>query len=238
MKLLNVVKNFINKIFNKKNLYDYNLAYVKELYNFIIDTYEIMECNVISAKIIYSQLRLLKPKLLENIKSIKDYEEFWDYLKKNYHNKLFFSKPFVAIKPFNNIYEVTLEYLRTLNGFDNQTIIKFENKIGYESTKGSNIYIEALYNEFIQVDETMMIKKDIFNLDEIVLKRIKNNLELYFKTNEVLETKTFKAFFAFPTLPGYSWNKYLLVGIVRTYLNADYKIEKIAHETDYIIRRK
>lgn len=238
MKLLNVVKDFVNKIFNKKNLYNNNSVYVKELYEFIIETYEVMECSIISAKIIYSQLRLLKPELLKNIKSINDYDEFWDYLKKNYNNILFFDKPFVAIKPFNNIYEVTLEYLQTLNGFDNQTIIMFENKIGYESTKGSNIYIEALSNEFIQVDETMMIKKEIFNLDEILLKRIKNNLDLYFKTNEVLETKTFKAYFTFPMLSGYSWNKYLLVGIVRTYLNVDYKIEKVAYETDYIIRRK
>ena len=209
----------------------------QELYIFILETFKEMKSEVLSAKIVYSQLRLLNPNLFRAVTDITDYEKFWDYLKTHFSGKLYFSKPFVSSIPFTNTLEVTENYLKTLDGFDNKTIIDFESRIGLESSKGSSIFINRLSDEFVQIDETMMLKKDIFNINNMLLKRIKNTLDLYFKNNELLDTREFKAYFTFPEITGYKWNKYLLTGIIRTYFKNGFYIEKVSNDTNYIIRR-
>lgn len=221
--------NKIKGMFSKKSNSN------QELYNFILETFREMKSRVLSAKIVYSQLRLLEPELFLKIIGISEYEGFWNYLKQNYEGKLYFSKSFISDVPFTNTLEVTENYLRTLERFDNKTIIEFESRIGLESSKGSGIFINKLSDDFVQIDETMMIKKEIFNIDNVLLKRIRNTLDLFFRNNEALDTRKFKAYFTFPEIPGYEWSKYLLAGITRTYFNEYFRVDKVSN--DYIIRR-
>ena len=210
---------------------------IEELYNFILETFELMNSRVLSVKIIYSQLRLFNQNLFDKIADINNYDEFWNYLKKNYGNKLYFNKPFISDISFTNTLEVTENYLRTLDFFDNKKINEFESKIGLESSKGSTVFINKLSDDFVQVDETLMIKKEIFNIDNFTLKRIKDTLNLYFKNNELLDTRKFNAYFTFPNIKNYKWNKYLLAGITRTYFNKDFYVDKVMNNNNYIIRR-
>lgn len=221
--------NKLNGMFSKRNNDN------QELYNFILKTFEEMKSRVLSVKIVYSQLRLLEPELFLRINEISEYEKFWNYLKKNYDGKFYFSKPFISDVPFTNTLELTENYLRTLDYFDNKTIIEFESRIGLESSKGSGIFISKLSDDFVQIDETLMIKKEIFNIDSIILKRIKNTLDLYFKNKELLDTREFNAYFTFPDISDYKWSKYLLAGIIRTYFKEYFYIDKVSN--DYIIRR-
>ena len=207
----------------------------QELYNFILETFREMKSRVLSAKIVYSQLRLIEPELFFKINEISEYERFWNYLKHNYEGKLYFSKPFISDVPFTNTLEVTEKYLRSLDRFDNKTFNEFASRIGLESSKGIGIFINKMSDDFVQIDETLMIKKELFNIDNVILKRIKNTLDLFFRNNELLDTREFKAYFTFPDIPGYEWNKYLLSGITRTYFNEYFHVDKVSN--DYIVRR-
>ena len=69
--------------------------------------------------------------------------------------------------------------------------------------------------------------------------KIANILSLLFTKHNEINTAYFKGYNIFPALR-YSWNKYLLVGIIRTYLFDEYSIENTENnyvQTDFIIRR-
>ena len=70
------------------------------------------------------------------------------------------------------------------------------------------------------------------------LLKIKELIDLILKTND-LKTEEFNGYFMLPKL-NRPWNKYLLVGIVRSYYRDEYEIENTAKfydQTDFIIRR-
>ena len=71
---------------------------------------------------------------------------------------------------------------------------------------------------------------------KIAVETAKNYIENNFKE---IDTRTFNGYGMFPKLK-YNWNKYLLVGIVRTYLLDDFAIDytdNTYRTTDFIIRR-
>lgn len=216
-----------------------NKTYNDELFNFVIDVLQKIDCEMVSAKIVYAQLRLFKEELFNSINEINEYDKFCEYIRKEFEGRLYINKPFISNKPIRSATDVTCDYLKTLEGFDKNTIDEFDAKIGLESHKGYDIYLNKMSEEFVQIDETMMVKKDIFNISSDLLRRITRNLDIYFKNEEVLNTKTFKSYFTFPKLEGYEWNKHLLIGIIRSYLNEKYIITKIGKnvfDMDYEVR--
>ena len=66
-----------------------------------------------------------------------------------------------------------------------------------------------------------MLKKEIFNIDNMLLKRIKNTLDLYFKNNDLLDTREFKNI-----LEGVPLNNPEVSEYIRQFLNEN------SHEVD------
>ena len=67
----------------------------------------------------------------------------------------------------------------------------------------------------------------------------KQILDLIFTRCEDIKTTSFNGYAMFPKI-GFHWNKYLLVGIMRTYFVNEYEVtntDKFYNTTDYIIRR-
>ena len=83
-----------------------------------------------------------------------------------------------------------------------------------------------------------MIRKEELNLKQEQLEKIEELMELLLKNRE-LKTEHFDGYFMLPKL-NRSWNKYLLIGIIKTYFKEKYEVENTTNfydTTDYIIRR-
>jgi len=83
-----------------------------------------------------------------------------------------------------------------------------------------------------------MISKNTINISNENLLKIKNIISLLLNQNEI-DTRTFKGYSLFPNI-NYMWNKYLLIGIIRTYFYQDFNVETTDNtydSTDFIIRR-
>ena len=99
-------------------------------------------------------------------------------------------------------------------------------------------FIEDLSDEYVQISKDGMIKKDKFNISEENLLKIKELVDLMLKNNN-LKTEEFNGYFMLPKLDR-PWNKYMLVGIIRSYFRDEYEIENTTRyydTTDFIIRR-
>ena len=212
-----------------------------ELYNFILDILKDVNCEMISLNIVSSQLRIFKKDLFIKLKIDNDIDSLSNFIRKNLGGKLYVSKPFVSINPVRSSIDVTCDYLRTLDEFDKKNFDDFQNKIGLATHKSFELFIDKLSDEYVRVDVTKMIKKEIFALSDDLINTLSKNFNLFFRNNDLLDTSKFKAYAMFPKINDYQWNKYLLVGIIKTYFIDSYTVDnygKTINDMNYIIRRK
>lgn len=194
--------------------------------------------RMISIYKFYVYLRINYPQILEETKlntGDKLYNVLEYYLKDFYFNKplistdeSFYQSPDVLI---NN-------YVRSLDKFTVDDVKDYINKQGLRNIWSYLNFIEELSNDFVQVDFNMMISKNTINISNENLLKIKNIISLLLNQNEI-DTRTFKGYSLFPNI-NYMWNKYLLIGIIRTYFYQDFNVETTDNtydSTDFIIRR-
>ena len=84
-----------------------------------------------------------------------------------------------------------------------------------------------------------MIKKSRFSRQKEKINEVKKLLDLLFLNADSIDTNTFNGYFGLPSFD-YPWNKYLLVGLVRTFFDKDYVVECTTNfydDTDYIIKK-
>ena len=92
-------------------------------------------------------------------------------------------------------------------------------------------------SDFVQINIDSMISTDIFEISKEELSEIDGIIRILLR-NGIINTKSFKGYPLFPKLK-YIWNKYLLIGIIRTFMSDKYEVENTeSHydKTDYIIR--
>ena len=100
-------------------------------------------------------------------------------------------------------------------------------------------FMEDMSDEYVQYNIETMIKKDKFDISTNELVQIDNLLKLMIERFNKIDTTTFSGYMMLPKLK-YHWNKYLLVGIIRSYFPNEYEIENTSNfydQTDFIIRR-
>ena len=107
--------------------------------------------------------------------------------------------------------------------------------------KNLNSYLalmDSFATNFVQIDSDTMVKKEKFKAEDI--NKFSQILENYFKTHDRINTVNFKDFAEFEILK-FNWNKYLLVGLIRTFYSDEYSIietNKKYNLTDFIIKKK
>ena len=93
---------------------------------------------------------------------------------------------------------------------------------------------------FVQINIDTAVKKDLLMINENILTKIENDLNYYINSFGPIDSRKYNDYSNLPRLRT-GWNKYLLVGIIRTFLNDKYIIEytdSMYNMTDFIIRRK
>ena len=73
-------------------------------------------------------------------------DKLCNIIRNDCQGKLYIDKPFVSIKPVRSSVDVTCDYLRKLPEFDKKDMEDFQYKIGLQSHKSYEIFIEVLGN--------------------------------------------------------------------------------------------
>ena len=100
------------------------------------------------------------------------------------------------------------------------------------------VFMEDMSESYVQINKDSMQKKEKLNLTEEKLKEIHDFIEMVVKEKE-LKTDNFDGYFMLPIIEK-PWNKYLLVGIIRSYFSNEFEIENTTNyydTTDFIVRR-
>ena len=151
-----------------------------------------------------------------------------------------FSRPFISKnKQILTNNSILRDYLLKQESFSHLSVVSFCNKAQIKLYDYLTLLLD-MADEFVQVSIDRAERKDVFKIDENQLDEIKKNLLFYISSFGEINLLTFRGYPSLPKLER-EWNKYLLAGIVRTYLSNDFDIEYTDSQynlTSFIIRRK
>lgn len=213
-----------------------------ELKQFIDNLFIKMDSTILTAKKIYANLNILDKTLFDKLHitaKLGDFELF-SIIQFLYKSDYFYSRPIISLNEdfTTSSYLLIKEYVRRFDKFNFVDIKNYIYKMNIGGLYSYMAFMEDLSDEYVQISKDGMIKKDKFDISEENLFKIKELIDLILKTND-LKTEEFNGYFMLPKLDR-PWNKYLLVGIVRSYYRDEYEIEntgKFYDQTDFIIRR-
>lgn len=214
---------------------------IKDFKQFIEGTFNLMDTSVISSRKIYARLSLLNKDLLNRLKIVDDsfstFSLIYHYFKDNYG----FNRPLISLNKDENVnqYILITNHISNLESFNLKTLKNYSSKMNIRNVYSYLDFMEEQSDNFVQVNIDTMISKEKFDISESNLKEVEKMLELIFSRFESIDTRKFNGYAMLPKLK-YLWNKYLLVGIIRSYLDEFYEIENTEatyDTTDFIIRR-
>lgn len=209
----------------------------------IDNLFEKMNVKVLPVKRIYSELSILHKDIINQLNITSRFGDFelFSILQVLYKDKYFFNRPFISIEETENItkYSLIRDYLQQFEKFSYQDIKRYIQKMNIEQIYSYLNFMEELSDEYVQIDMDTMIKIDNFKISEEQLNKIDDLIELILKSNKEINTNSFDGYFMLPKLSE-NWNKYMLVGIIRSYFRNKYSVENTTNtytNTDFIIRR-
>jgi hypothetical protein len=220
-------------------------ADVKALKNYIEET--MLDCNssVINSRALYKCIYIKHQDWLTRNKIIKCSFDLFSLSQAFLEDDFEFSRPDIADKNSYSKGDLTKdkiikEKLSQLVKVNINDIKQLESKQSLVVTKGYKALMESMSEEYVIVSNGEMVRKDVLNLDQPTLLLISQLLNKLTSNSEEIDTTVFDKYWLFPKL-NYSWNKYLLSGIVRSFFPDDYTVEASDGKfvsANFIIRRK
>ena len=86
---------------------------------------------------------------------------------------------------------------------------------------------------YLQIDKETIVKKEIASINKFELEAISKSIRLHINNYGLCYISKVSSYVNFPNLK-YKWNKYLLLGIVRTYLRDEYRIIQTNRSNNYL----
>lgn len=224
---------------NKINISDEDKNEIRKV---IEDLFTSLNTDTISARKIYARMKLFEDKYNANLKSINSYFDLFSIIQVLFPNEYYYARPLISKN--ENIAKSREEFLRNhlinFDKFNNNDAKNYLTKMNVGGIYSYLLFMESMSDNFVQIDVDTMVKKEVLDLSEEDLRQIKKLINLLLNNFECIDTRTFNGYSMLPKLK-YDWNKYLLVGIIRTYLSDSFNIdntESTYHKTDFIIRRE
>ena len=214
----------------------------KELKEYVDSLFVVLDSKLLTAQKIYASLAIKNKELLNKLHLTSRFGDFELYylLKYLYKNDYYYSRPIISLEEnfTTSAYVLAQEYVRRLDKFNYGDIKIYLYKMNLGIIYSYLVFMEDMSESYVQINKDSMLKKEKLNLTEEKLKEIHDFIEMVVKEKE-LRTDNFDGYFMLPRIEK-PWNKYLLVGIIRSYFSNEFEIENTTNyydTTDFIVRR-
>ena len=222
---------------NVFNMSDETILRLKEIIETLMSS---LKSECISANKLYGYLKITNNTILNEIPLVKNSFDMFSLVSFFLKDSFYFSRPFISKnKQILTNNSILRDYLLKQESFSHLSVVSFCNKAQIKLYDYLTLLLDVA-DEFVQVSIDRAERKDVFKIDENQLNEIKKNLLFYISSFGEINLSTFRGYPSLPKLER-EWNKYLLAGIVRTYLSNDLDIEYTDSQynlTSFIIRRK
>lgn len=201
-----------------------------------------LNSKVIVCSKLYARMRLMNEELMGEVKIFDSEFAFFSLVSALLENEYIFRRPYISCDALIDLSHNSLivNYINTLPKFNSQILLAYVNKMHLRYIDSYLDFLISNSDNFVQINMDTAVKKELLMLNENTLNTIKNDLNYYINSFGPIDSRKYNDYSNLPRLRA-GWNKYLLVGIIRTFLNDYYIIEytdSMYNMTDFIIRRK
>ncbi len=213
---------------------------VYELRKFIDEQFESMKTDVISSRKIYAKMSLTNKELLEKLHLTHGQFTLFSLMKYLYPD-LYYSRPLVSTKVMEqkSSYALIKNHAQKFDKFDHNTILDYVDKMNIGGLYSYLEFMDDMSDEYVQINIDTMVRKEKLGITQEQLTQLNQLLDLIFDKYNELDTSVFKGYQMLPKM-SVQWNKYLLIGIIRSYFDEQFVIENknnMYNNTDFVIRR-
>lgn len=213
---------------------------ISSLKNEIIFLLDRQSEKYITSRKLFSRLVIMNSPILEKHPIINSQFRLFSLLRCLFKDDFCFRRPIISLESDKSIntFSLIYDYLNTLDKFNNKVLNAYTNKMGLRGVYSYLEFINDMSDDFVQIDVETMIKKDKLNLNQSFLNSLSDSLKYYIDNFGEIDTRTYKGYDSLPKI-NWKWNKYILVGIVRTFMSETFEIENtdaVYNKTDFIIR--
>lgn len=201
-----------------------------------------LNSKVIVCSKLYARMRLINEDLMNEIKLFDSEFAFFSLVSILLDGRYFFKRPYISCDASIDLSHSSLivNYINTLRKYNPQIIQAYVNEMHLRYLDSYLDFLILNSENPVQINIDTAVKKELLMLNENTLKDIKKDLDYYINSFGPIDSRNYKDYSNLPRLRA-GWNKYLLVGIIRTFLNDNYIIEytdSMYNMTNFIIRRK
>lgn len=230
-----------NKRFIYYNKLNIDETVIEEFKTFLDNIFLNMNTKFLHTSKVYARLMLQNDLLLKKLK-IQSYFSLFSLAKYSLKKYYIFKRPFIFDKSFGsglNSFELVVNYASSLEYFNKEIIDSFIQKMNIRDLLNYSDFIEIMSDNYVQISNGTLVKKEKIKINNDDLNRLSDLLDLIINKSGDIDTKEFSGYSMLPTL-NYKWNKYLLAGIVRTFLTEEYTVDNYGSDyrvADFIIKK-
>lgn len=211
-----------------------------ELKRFIDNQFSLLNSNLISSKKIYARLLLTNKDLYKKLNLKNGHFQLFSMMKILYP-EYYYHRPFISTEDttVNTNYNVIRNHIEKYERFNIKTVHDYERKMNITGIYNYLQFMEDMSDDYVQIDISTMLKKEKLDISSSELENFKKSIDLILNNFGNINTESFKGYSLLPKIK-YGWNKYLLVGILRTFYSDDYEIINTGNKysnTDFEVRR-
>ena len=232
VKMITTCLDYLTDFYSDRAFYQWLFAntidssFIESLREELNNLFRTLKINIILAKKLLARMKVLYKKEIAQLFPWNTPDGLFKicklYLKEFYYlNPPYISTQYLKIKDSR---AVLFKYIYQRDEFDFSEMFDFLNKMQINKSQFSLIeIIDECSEDYVQVDLEKMVSKDKMNISEEMIKDIKKNLKFYINSFGKIESTKYYDYDSFPKCE-YEWNKYFLLGFVRSFLEDDFKI--------------
>ena len=179
-----------------------------------------LNTDVIVSNKLYARMRMLHLDELTKLGELNNPKDIYRLAKTYYEKKYYFKEPFISKDKNSNLTndEIIYSYAYTLDEISVSKLNQYADKMHLKKLDNYLQFFDETANDYIQIDESKLMKKEKLDIDPEVLEKIKSELTFYLDSFGSIDSETYEGYNTLPSLNSV-WNKYLLLGLCRTYFD-------------------
>ncbi len=140
--------------------------------------------------------------------------------------KFYFKEPYISKEPIMDLTndQIIYSYAYSLEEFTINDLSNYAEKMHLKKLDNYLAFINDSADDYVQVDRDRLISKNILKINDDLLRLIKKELLFYINSFGKIDSEKYCGFSALPKI-NFEWNKYLLIGIIRSYFMDSFEIE-------------
>lgn len=188
--------------------------------------FESLNTSVITIGKLYARMSIVHADSLDALGHFNNQADLFRFVTAYFEKDYYYKKPFISkdkeIKLEND--DLIVSYVYDQDEISVTKVNNYANKMHLKKLTNYLTFFVDISDDYVQVDQERAIRKEVFDLDEDKLDKIEKELIYYIKSFGSIDSETFAGYSSLPNI-GRMWNKYLLLGVVRSYLNDTFKID-------------